>query len=150
VTADYNGEVGFTNTDIVIYEAVFMELRQPAQIIASPPRPNEAENELIEMFISASQHNQNGGETPTDAVIQADSDYQNSQSNMPVLQEITREELLVMLGGAEIETQVSIAETRSAPKFIVWMIPIVLGGILLILRKALKLRFPACSGIKKV
>ncbi len=103
VTANYTGDVGFTNADISVYEAVFMEVRHLAQIVKPAPtaEPVSAGNTPPLAIVNAAQNNEDNEAPPAEPAPDA-ADAPEIPVNAPVIQEISREELLEILdNGAE-------------------------------------------------
>jgi hypothetical protein len=141
VTANYTGEVGFTNADILVYEAVFMEVRHMAQIVtpATTAAPSEAVNALPTaagtalpgIAVNAGQESQNSEEPPT----VPDTGVQEIPANVPVMREISREELMDILNSG---TEAPQMETEGAQPFILTLLilaAIVVFGVLVFRKK---------------
>jgi hypothetical protein len=138
VTANYTGEAGFTNADILVYEAVFMEVRHKAQIVTPPttvaataPVPVTAVNALPGIAVNTGQETQSGVETPA----MPDADAQELPSGVPVMREISREELLDMLDGG---TEAPQTEADSVKPFLLALLivaVIAICGALFLRRK---------------
>lgn len=122
VTASYSGTVAFTNSDIIVYEAVFMEIRNPAQIlqpVQSPvteerEKPNNANNEEVQF----------------------------TSTELPQIQEISIEELLVLLNDGDAEENNDSEEStinENPSTIILWLgVSLILFLVLFFFRKPIK------------
>ena len=115
VTANYSGEVGFTNTDIILYEAIFLEVRHLAQIIT----PASAENKLSDSSINNNISIQNSQDiadlavhTLTDEQINAENE--KIQGGTAVMREISIDELSEFLRDGGLQAQGKLSERQEA------------------------------------